>query len=307
MSVQSACSTSLVAVCRACTSLMTYQCDMALAGGVSITFPQKRDYAYQEEGMVSADGTCRSFDADACGTVFGHGVAVVLLKRMEDAIADGDTILAVIKGTAVNNDGADKIGYAAPSVNAQVDVIAMAHASAGVEPESISYIEAHGTATPLGDPIEIAALTKAFRRGGATRNQYCAIGTGKTNIGHLDVAAGATGLIKTVLQLQHQVIPPLLHFKSPNPKIDFESSPFFPVSEPKDWKRGVSPRRAGVSAFGVGGTNAHVVIEEAPLAGESAPSRACQLLQLSAKTSTALERMSRIDSRTGSRSIPKLL
>src|SRR5215470_50341 len=287
MTVQSACSTSLVAVCQACTSLLTYQCDMALAGGVSITFPQKRDYRYQEEGLASADGTCRTFDADACGTVFGHGVAVLLLKRLEDAIADGDPILAVIKGFAVNNDGSDKIGYAAPSVNAQADVTAMAQAAASIHADTISYVEAHGTATPLGDPIEVAALTSAFRRGGVSRNQYCALGTAKTNIGHLDVAAGATGLIKTVLQLQNEFIPPLLHFKSPNPKIDFANSPFFPVSTGIEWKRSDTPRRAGVSAMGIGGTNAHVVVEEAPLA-VSGSSRGTQLLPLSAKTPTAL-------------------
>ncbi len=291
MTIQSACSTSLVAVCQACMSLLTYQCDMALAGGVSITFPQKRDYQYQEEGLASTDGTCRTFDADACGTVFGHGVAVVLLKRLSDAISDGDSILAVIKGFAVNNDGADKIGYAAPSVNAQAAVTAMAQASAGIHPDTVSYVEAHGTATPLGDPIEVAALTAAFRRGGTTRNQYCALGTGKTHIGHLDIAAGATGLIKTVLQLQHEFIPALLHFKSPNPKIDFPNSPFFPVSTPMEWKRGDTPRRAGVSAMGIGGTNAHVVVEEAPLSC-SGPSRKTQLLLLSAKTTTALTAMS---------------
>jgi len=291
MTIQTACSTSLVAICQACTSLLTYQSDMALAGGVSITFPQKRDYQYQEESLASADGTCRSFDAEACGTVFGHGVAVVLLKRLEDAIADGDAILAVIKGFAVNNDGSDKIGYAAPSVNAQAEVTAMAQAAAGIHPDSVSYIEAHGTATPLGDPIEVAALTAAFRRGGASRNQYCAIGTGKTHIGHLDIAAGATGLIKTVLQLQNELIPPLLHFKLPNPKIDFRNSPFFPVSQPIEWKRGDAPRRAGVSAMGIGGTNAHVVVEEAPLQA-SGPSRSAQLMLLSAKTPTALTAMS---------------
>jgi len=291
MTIQTACSTSLVAICQACTSLLTYQCDMALAGGVSITFPQKRDYRYQEEGLASADGTCRSFDADACGTVFGHGVAVVLLKRLDDAVVDGDHILAVIKGFAVNNDGSDKIGYAAPSVNAQAEVIAMAQAAAGVHPDEISYVEAHGTATPLGDPIEVAALTAAFRRGGASRNEYCALGTGKTHIGHLDIAAGATGLIKTVLQLQHEFIPPLLHFKSANAKIDFRNSPFFPVSAPMEWKRGGAPRRAGVTALGIGGTNAHVVVEEAPLL-TSGPSRKAQLLLLSAKTTTALAAMS---------------
>jgi acyl transferase domain-containing protein len=291
MTIQSACSTSLVAICQACTGLLTYQCDMAVAGGVSITFPQKRDYRYQEEGLASADGTCRTFDADACGTVFGHGVAVVLLKRLEDAIADRDPILAVIKGFALNNDGSDKIGYAAPSVNAQAEVVAMAQAAAGVHPESISYIEAHGTATPLGDPIEVAALTEAFRRGGAERKQFCAVGTGKTHIGHLDVASGATGLIKTVLQLQHEVIPPLLHFKTPNPKIDFQNSPFFPVSKQMEWKRTDTPRRAGVTALGIGGTNAHVVVEEAPLTS-SASSRNAQLLLLSAKTPMALSAMS---------------
>jgi acyl transferase domain-containing protein len=291
MTIQSACSTSLVAICQACTSLLTYQCDMALAGGVSITFPQKRNYSYQEGGLASADGTCRTFDADACGTVFGHGVAVVLLKRMEDALADDDAILGVIKGFAVNNDGSDKIGYAAPSVNAQAEVVAMAQAAAMIHPETISYVEAHGTATPLGDPIEVAALTEAFRRGGASRDQYCAIGTAKTNIGHLDVASGATGLIKTVLQLQHEFIPPLLHFKKANPQIEFLNSPFFPVSAPMEWKRGEAPRRAGVSALGIGGTNAHVVVEEAPVCS-SGPSRKTQLLLLSAKTPTALNAMS---------------
>jgi len=292
MAIQTACSTSLVTVCQACTALLNYQCDMALAGGVSISFPQKRDYISQDETLASADGTCRTFDADACGTVFGHGVAVVLLKRAADALADGDNILAVIKGTALNNDGSVKIGYAAPSVKAQAEVIAMAQAAAGVDPETISYIEAHGTATPLGDPIEVAALTKAFREAGAVRNGYCALGTGKTNIGHLDVAAGATGLIKTVLQLQHEKIPPLLYFKKPNPKIDFANSPFFPVTKLIDWPRGSAPRRAGVSAFGVGGTNAHVVLEEAPAPLPTSPARPQQLLILSARTETALQAMS---------------
>ncbi len=291
MAIQTACSTSLVAVCQACTALQTYQCDMALAGGVSVTFPQRRDYLYQEDGMVSPDGTCRSFDADAQGTVFGHGAAVVLLKRYADAVADGDNVLAVIRGCAVNNDGSGKIGYAAPSVNAQAEVIAMAHAAAEVEPDSISYIEAHGTGTPLGDPIEVAALTKAFRAGGSSGTGFCALGTGKTHIGHLDVAAGATGLIKTVLQLQHGVIPPLLHFRAPNPRIDFSGSPFVPVAETRDWLRGTVPRRAGVSAFGVGGTNAHVVVEEAPARSFHPPARPAQLFVLSARTPAALEAM----------------
>ncbi len=289
MAIQTACSTSLVAVWQACTALQTRQTDMALAGGVSISFPQRRDYKFQEDGMVSPDGTCRSFDAQAQGTVFGHGSAVVLLKRLSDAVADGDNVLAVIRGGAVNNDGSEKIGYAAPSVTAQAEVIALAQAAANVKPESISYIEAHGTGTPLGDPIEVAALTKAFREGGAIGSGYCALGTGKTHIGHLDVAAGATGLIKTVMQLQHGLIPPLLHFTAPNPRIDFAHSPFQPVTKALPWERGAKPRRAGVSAFGVGGTNAHVVVEEAPLAEPGSASRASQVLVLSARTPTALE------------------
>ncbi|RYD32120.1 MAG: polyketide synthase, partial [Verrucomicrobiaceae bacterium] len=194
MAIQTACSTSLVAICQAATALLTYQTDLALAGGVSISFPQERHYLFTEEGMVSPDGTCRAFDSKAEGTVFGHGCGVVLLKRLSEAIADGDPILAVIKGWAVNNDGSDKIGFAAPGVNAQAEVISMAQAAAGVNPWEVSYIEAHGTGTPLGDPIEVAALTKAFRDGGSTDNQFCSIGTGKTHIGHLDVAAGVTGL-----------------------------------------------------------------------------------------------------------------
>jgi len=225
ISVQCACSTSLVAVCQACTNLLSYQCDMALAGGASITFPQKRDYLYTEDAMVSMDGRVRTFDHQARGTVFGHGVGVVLLKRLEDAVADRDTILAVIRGFAVNNDGALKVGFAAPSVQGQANAITMAQAMAAVHPDTISYVEAHGTGTPLGDPIEVAALTKAFREGGSTRSGFCAIGTAKTNIGHLDVAAGVIGLIKTVLQLREGLIPPLLHFESPNPRIDFANSP----------------------------------------------------------------------------------
>lgn len=291
MTIQSACSTSLVAICQAATALLTYQCDLALSGGVSISFPQRRDYLFQEDGMVSPDGTCRAFDADAAGTVFGHGCGVVLLKRLSEAIADRDPILAVIKGWAVNNDGSDKIGFAAPGIQAQADVISMAHASAGVSPSEISYIEAHGTGTPLGDPIEIAALTKAFRAGGAVGNGFCAIGTGKTHIGHLDCAAGVTGVIKTIQQFRHEKIPALLHFKSPNPRIDFATSPFAPVSEEREWKIGEKPRLAGVSAFGVGGTNAHVVMAEAPALRPTTAGRKQHLLLLSAKTETALDAM----------------
>jgi len=291
MAIQCACSTSLVAICQAATSLLTYQCDMALAGGVSISFPQQREYQFAEEGMVSPDGTCRAFDADAAGTVFGSGCGVVLLKRLSEAVADRDPILAVIKGWAVNNDGSDKIGFAAPGVNAQADVIALAQAAAGVHPSEVSYIEAHGTGTPLGDPIEIAGLTKAFREGGLEANGTCAIGTGKTHIGHLDVAAGVTGLIKTIQQFRHSKIPALLHFQAPNPRIDFSNSPFIPVSEELEWKAGETPRIAGISAFGVGGTNAHVVMEEAPALVPTTPGRRQQLLVLSAKTPAALDAM----------------
>ena len=286
--MQCGCSTSLVAVCQASQSLLTYQSDMALAGGVSISFPQKRGYLYQPDGMASPDGHCRTFDVNSQGTVFGSGAAAVLLKRLDDAIADGDNIYGVIKGFALNNDGSAKVGFAAPSVEGQAAVIAMAQAAAGVSPESISYIECHGTGTPLGDPVEVAAATKAFRASTQAK-KFCAIGTAKTNVGHLDIAAGVTGLIKTVLSLRNGVMPPILHFEQPNPKLDLENSPFYVNTKLTEWKRNGSPRRAGVSAFGVGGTNAHVVVEEAPAVDPSRNAREFQLLLLSAKTPTALD------------------
>jgi len=212
----------------------------------------------------------------------------VILKRMKDALADGDRVRAVIKGSAVNNDGSLKVGYTAPSEEGQMDVIAMAQAIARVKPETISYIEAHGTGTPIGDPIELAALTKAFRAG-TDRRGFCAIGSVKTNIGHLDAAAGVAGLIKTVLALEHKLIPPSLNYKAPNPEIDFDNSPFYVNTELSEWKAGEHPRRAGVSSFGIGGTNAHVVVEESPPQTASGPSRPRQLLLISAKTETALE------------------
>jgi len=264
MAIQCACSTSLIAITQACESLRSGTSDMALAGGVSLTFPQKRDYLYTPEGMASADGHCRSFDAGATGTVFGEGVGLIALRRLDDAIADGDEIIAVIKGYAQNNDGADKAGYAAPSVSGQVEMILEAHRNAGVEARSIGYLEAHGTGTPLGDPIEVAALTEAFSRT-TDETAFCGLGTAKTNVGHLDIAAGVTGLIKTALTLKHGVIPPLANFEKPNPKIDFSHSALFPVTERTDWSRREAPRRAGVSALGVGGTNVHVVLEEAPV------------------------------------------
>ncbi|HYP01167.1 MAG TPA: type I polyketide synthase, partial [Pyrinomonadaceae bacterium] len=289
VSVQTACSTSLVAVSLACQSLQTFQSDMVLAGGVSVRVPRNAGYIYQKGGIMSPDGHCRAFDANAEGTVVGSGVGIVVLKRLEDAINDGDTVHAVIRGSAINNDGSLKVGYTAPSIEGQKEVIAEARAMAEVEADTISYIEAHGTGTTLGDPIEIAALTQVFRAQTDEKN-FCAIGSVKTNVGHLDTAAGVTGLIKTVLALKHKEIPPSLHFEAPNPNIDFANSPFFVNRHLAEWKRGQTPRRAGVSSFGIGGTNAHVIVEEAP---EVEPTDACrrpyQLLLLSARTSTALE------------------
>jgi amino acid adenylation domain-containing protein len=287
ISVNTACSTSLVAVCQACQSLLNFQCDIALAGGVSVTFPQRRAYHHQEGGIVSPDGHCRAFDADAQGTVSSDGLGLVVLKRLTEALKDGDEIHAVIKGAALNNDGSAKVSFTSPGVDGQAEVIALAQAQAGFEPSTISYIEAHGTATPLGDPIEIAALTQAF--GATAAKNFCAIGSVKTNIGHLDTAAGVAGLIKTVLALKHQLLPASLHYKQPNPRIDFANSPFYVNACLAEWKAGPTPRRAGVSSFGLGGTNAHVVLEEAPLREPSGPARDWQLLVLSAKTASALD------------------
>ena len=288
VNVQTACSTSLVTIHLACQALLSGECDMALAGGVSIRVPQKEGYLYQEDMIFSPDGHCRAFDVKAQGTIGGSGVGIVVLKRLEDALADGDCIHAVIKGSAINNDGALKVGYTAPSVNGQAAVIAEAQAIAGADPETITYIETHGTGTALGDPIEIAALTQAFRAS-TEKKGFCALGSVKTNVGHLDSAAGVTGLIKTVLALKHKMIPPSLHFEEPNPKIDFENSPFYVNSTQSEWKTNGAPRRAGVSSFGIGGTNAHVVLEEAPAIEPSGESRPWQLLVLSAKTSSALD------------------
>lgn len=288
ISVQTACSTSLVAIHLAGQSLLNGECDMALAGGVSISLLQKMGYLYQEGGISSPDGHCRAFDAQAQGMVGGNGVGVVIVKRLEDALNDRDNILALIKGSAVNNDGALKIGYTAPSIDGQAQVIAAAQAVAGVDAGTITYVEAHGTATNLGDPIEVAALTKAFRVT-TDRKGFCGIGSVKTNLGHLDTAAGVAGVIKTVLSLQHKFLAPSLHFQKPNPHIDFQNSPFYVVSKPSEWPNGAGPRRAAVSSFGIGGTNAHAIFEEAPEPVVSSASRPWQLLLLSAKTPTALE------------------
>jgi amino acid adenylation domain-containing protein len=290
--IQSACSTSLVAICQACEGLLSYQSDMALAGGVSITFPQKRGYLYQEGGMGSADGYCRAFDANSRGTVFGSGAGVVLLKRLDDALADGDHVYAVIKGFAVNNDGSAKAGYTAPGVDGQANVIATAQAMADIDPETITYLEAHGTGTPLGDPIEFAALARAFRARTQAKG-FCALGTVKANVGHLEAAAGVTGLINVVQALVHEQLPPAVGFETPNPNIDLTTSPFYVNTRLAPWKRGDLPRRAGVSAFGLGGTNAHVVLEEAPQTQRQPSPCAGHLLVLSARSAAALDEATR--------------
>ena len=290
MTVQTACSTSLVAVAQACQSLLLYQADMALAGGVSISFPQHRGYVHQEGGMVSADGRCRPFDASASGTIFGSGAGVVLLKRLGDAIADGDHIYAVVLGCGLSNDGAGKVGFTAPSVDGQVAAVEQALAQAGVGADSIGYVECHGTATPLGDPIEIAALTKAFRK---TTNAegYCAIGSVKGNIGHTDAAAGVAGLIKAALMLRNREFVPSLNYQAPNPQIAFDGGPFFVNTVWASWPNGPEPRRAGVTSLGVGGTNAHLVLEEPParVAANAAPQP--ELLTLAARSPSALAQM----------------
>lgn len=288
MTLQTACSTSLVAIATACQSLESYQCDMALAGGVTIVLPQRKGYFYNEGSMLSPDGRCRTFDADAAGTVFSNGAAVLLLKRVADAIADGDTIYSVIRGYATNNDGGQKVSYTAPSVEGQAEVISLALGMADIDPRTIGYVEAHGTATPLGDPIEVAGLTTAYRAG-TKDTGYCAIGSVKTNLGHLDVASGAIGLIKTSMALHDKILPPSINYTRPNPKIDFEATPFYVNTELTAWEARDWPRRAGVSSFGVGGTNAHVVAEEGPAVAPPGAGNACDLIVLSARTDQALD------------------
>jgi amino acid adenylation domain-containing protein len=291
--VQSSSSTSLTAIHYACQSLLAGECDMAVTGGSSIHLPEVSGYLYHEGGTTDPDGHCRTFDADAKGFVSGHGVGAVILKRLAEAQADGDRILAVIKGSACNNDGSNKVSYMAPSVDGHADVVRAAQEAAGVAPDTISYLEAHGTGTLLGDPIEIAGLTQGFRDGmdkNTDKKQFCAIGSVKTNIGHLDTAAGVAGFMKTALCLHHKTLPAILHFQHPNPKIDFVNSPFFVNTELRTWEvPNGTKRRAGVSSLGMGGTNTHVVLEEAPPIEPSGPSREWQLLPLSARTATALE------------------
>lgn len=289
VNVQTACSTSLVAVGEAYKSLITGECDIALAGGISISFPQKRGYYFVDGSIGSIDGHCKPFDADATGTVFSAGVGVVVLKRLEDAIKDGDSIYAVIKSVALNNDGSDKAGYMTPSIDGQKEVIVRAQKMAGIEPETIKYVEAHGTGTPVGDPIEVTALEKAFRLS-TDKTQFCGIGSVKSNVGHTDAAAGITGLIKTALVLKNRVIPPTLHFQKPNPRFDFAKSPFYVVDRLTKLESEEKPIRAAVSAFGVGGTNAHAILEEYidnEIRQEEKPAK--QILIVSAKSENSLK------------------
>jgi acyl transferase domain-containing protein/acyl carrier protein len=287
--VDTACSTSLAAVHLACRSLLTRECVMALAGGICVRTNKQKGYLYQDGMIASTDGYCRTFDAASTGTASGEGTGVVLLKRLSEAIRDRDVIYAVIRATVVNNDGNYKVGYTAPSVKGQSECISLAHKLAGIEPQSISYIEAHGTGTKLGDPVEVRALNEAFKTGG--QEKFCAIGSVKTNIGHADAAAGIAGLIKTALSLKYKKIPPSLHFREANPEIDFAGGPFYVNTGLQDWEPAAGfPRRAGVSSFGIGGTNVHAILEEAPEALPLPPGRDYKLLLLSAKTPSSLSR-----------------
>ncbi|MBZ4375547.1 type I polyketide synthase [Corallococcus sp. AS-1-6] len=288
MTVQSACSTSLVALHLACQALLAGECDLALAGGVSIRTPQLGAHRNQEGGILAPDGRCRPFDVNAAGTAVGNGVGVLVLKRLADAVADRDPIRAIVLGTALNNDGGGKTGFAAPSVQGQAAVIREALSVAGVSPSDVSYVEAHGTGTALGDPIEVAALKQVFH---GVAPGACGLGAVKSNFGHLDAAAGVAGVIKTVLSMEHRTLPPTLHFTKPHPMLELEGSPFQVVASPRAWE-GPRPLRAGVTALGIGGTNAHVVLQEAPALPETdAPRRGEEVLLLSAKTPGALERM----------------
>ncbi|PTL83576.1 hybrid non-ribosomal peptide synthetase/type I polyketide synthase [Vitiosangium sp. GDMCC 1.1324] len=290
LGIHTACSTSLVCINLAASALRGFECDLALAGGVSLRLPSSSGYVYEEGGVASRDGHCRPFDASAGGTVASDGVGLVVLKRLDDALRDGDPIHAVIRGWALNNDGAARAGFTAPSVEGQSEVIALAHAAAEVDARDISYVEAHGTGTPLGDPIEVAALTRAFRANTPDVG-FCTLGAVKSNIGHLDAAAGVAGVIKTVQALRHRVLPPTPHFERPNPALHLEESPFVVRTKALPWESPRGPRIAGVSSFGIGGTNAHALLQEAPAPAPTAPARPHQLLLLSARSPNALEAM----------------
>jgi acyl transferase domain-containing protein len=294
VTVMTTCSTSLVAVHQACQALLAGDCDVALAGGVAVRVPL-RGSSTREGSVISPDGVCRPFDAAANGTIGGDGVGVVVLKRLAEAVADGDSVRAVICGSAVNNDGGDRAGYHAPSVSGQATLIHSAHVAAGVDPATIDHVQAHGTATVVGDPIEVTGLTRAFALGGWTRDgearPRCVLGAVKSNIGHTDAAAGVAGLVAAVMALRHRTLPPIANYQKPNPEIDFESTPFTVLTRAAQWERRGHPRRAGVSSFGMGGTNAHVVVEEAaprPAAYHRLPVR---LLALAARTPAALDAM----------------
>ena len=260
--VSTACSTSLVAIVEAARALLSGSCDIALAGGASITVPTMAGYRHEPGGMLSRDGHCKPFDADCSGTTFSDGAAVVVLRRLEDALRDGDQVHAVMRGFAVNNDGADKVSFSAPSLAGQVEVLRAAYEHAGISPATVGYVEAHGTATQMGDPIEVAALARVFGDGEAA----CALGSVKSGVGHLVHAAGVTGFLMAAMAVKHGVIPPTLHFQSPNPRLQLDRTPFYVSQTARRWDRADGPRRAGVSSFGVGGTNAHVVLEQPPAA-----------------------------------------
>ena len=288
LTVHTACSTSLVAIHLACESLRNGECDIALGGAVNIDLPLGWGYMYFDGAIYSPDGHTRAFDANAAGTMWSDGGGIVVLKRLTDALADGDHVRAVILGNAINNDGRDKVGFTAPSQEGQAAVVAQALGIAGVDPRTISYVEAHGTGTAIGDPIEVAALSSVYRRYCADQG-WCGIGSVKTNIGHLGPAAGVAGVIKTVLAMEHGLIPQSLNFETPNPKIDFAASPFYVSRESTPWESDQGRRRAGVSSFGVGGTNAHVVMEEAPARMRERGRPQARLIRLSARTGTALD------------------
>src|SRR5437764_3376330 len=288
--IQTACSTGLVAVHTACQSLLTAECDMALAGAAAISFPLKSGHVSEEGSIFSPDGHCRPFDVNSAGTVNGNGVGIVVLKRLEDALADRDYIHAVIRGSAINNDGSAKAGLTAPGVEAQTQVIKDALRMAEVRPETIGYVEAHGSGTPMGDPIEVQALTQAYRAF-TTKKNFCFLGSVKSNMGHLDNAAGIASLIKTVEALKHGEVPPTLNFRQANPQLKLEDSPFTVNPQLERWPQMDTPRRAGVSSLGIGGTNVHVVLEEAPARTSLQENKGWSVLPLSARTPTALNAM----------------